>query len=53
MVMPAHQIHDDDDDDDNDCLKVSHCLKMPPELREQQNNQLGKTFMPYAQSNYR
>ena len=26
---------------------------MPPELREQQNNQLGKTFMPYTQSNYR
>ena len=26
---------------------------MPTELREQQNNQLGKTFMPYTQSNYR
>ena len=34
-------------------VQVSHCNKMPSELREQQNNQLGKTFMPYTQSNYR
>ena len=34
-------------------FQVSHCNKMPTELREQQNNQLGKTFMPYTQSNYR
>ena len=33
--------------------KVSHCSKMPQELRDQQMSEPGKTFMPYTQSNYR
>jgi len=33
--------------------KVSHCHKMPQELKDQQGNQPGKTFMPYTQTNYR
>ena len=34
-------------------LQVSHCHKMPQELKDQQGNQPGKTFMPYTQTNYR
>ena len=37
----------------NSSLQVSHCHKMPQELKDQQGNQPGKTFMPYTQTNYR
>ena len=33
--------------------KVSHCTKMPQELRDQQTAESGKNFMPYTQNNYR
>ena len=33
--------------------KVSHCSKMPQELKDQQMSEPGKTFMPYTQNNYR
>ena len=33
--------------------KVNTCNKMPPELKEQQNHEFGKNFMPYTQNHYR